>query len=239
VQRGRAAILGRVWARPGLSPKGKTGEIPPLKYHYVHQLKRETAGLGRWSSTAASPESMAVSRPSWMPVSTASMPGSRGLSTGRPLLGRTGNARIFKSRVGHSRRPAEIIEHMVGYARREAGRGGAAAFDRPDTCMGSWPAAEGRAEPWRRFPCPRSPHVPDAVPGGAFFSALPILNQGFGRGKTPEPSDARVKYNLLPVGKRDRSLPSYLPTSSAAPSSMNCLGDVARPRGKWSASASR
>ena len=43
----RAAIL-----RAGLSPK-ENREIPPLKYHYVHRLKRERPALAVVSSTAA------------------------------------------------------------------------------------------------------------------------------------------------------------------------------------------
>src|SRR6202011_5303948 len=39
----RAAILGGL-GRPGLSPK-ENREVPPLKYDYVHRLKREQPAL--------------------------------------------------------------------------------------------------------------------------------------------------------------------------------------------------
>ena len=163
----RAAILGGL-ARPGLSPK-ENREIPPLKYHYVHQLKRERPALPLVINGGFT-ESMAVR--------TQLDAGLDGVMLGRAAYHRPALLAELERAIFNPAweipQPAEIIEHMVGYAEREAGRG--VRLHSITRHMHGLMAGREGARAWRRFLSEVAAR-PDAVPE-ALFSALPILNQG-------------------------------------------------------------
>jgi tRNA-dihydrouridine synthase A len=163
----RAAILGGLAGR-GLSPK-ENREIPPLKYHYVHQLKRERPALalvingGFTDSTAVRAQLDA---------------GLDGVMLGRAAYHRPALLaeleRAMFNPAWDIPQPAEIIEQMVGYAEREARRG--VRLHSIARHMHGLMADREGARAWRRFLSEVAAR-PNAAPD-ALFSALPILNQG-------------------------------------------------------------
>ena len=163
----RAAILGGL-GRPGLSPK-ENREIPPLKYHYVHQLKRERPALpvvinGGFAESAAVREQLDA--------------GLDGVMLGRAAYHRPALLAELERAVFNPLwdipQPADIIEPMVEYARREAGRG--VRLHSIARHMHGLMAGRTGARAWRRFLSEVAAR-PDAAPE-ALFSALPMLNQG-------------------------------------------------------------
>ncbi len=163
----RAAILGGL-TRAGLSPK-ENREIPPLKYEYVHRLKRErpalpiviNGGLVEASSIRAQLRE-----------------GLDGVMLGRAAYH---NPRLLAELECELLDPAwrvpeprEIIERMVCYARTQV-RCGVRLHSVTRHMHGLMASREG-ARAWRRFLSEISVR-PDMAPE-ALFSALPILNQG-------------------------------------------------------------
>ncbi len=133
----RAAILG------GLSPK-ENREIPPLKYHHVHRLKRENPSLpivinGGFSDPAA--------------IRAQIDAGLDGVMIGRAayhrpaLLGELETALINPAWASPS--PRSVVESMVSYARR-AGDQGVRLHSVTRHMQGLLAGREG-ARAWRRF----------------------------------------------------------------------------------------
>jgi tRNA-dihydrouridine synthase A len=158
----RAAILG------GLSPK-ENREIPPLKYDYVHRLKRERPALtlllnGGLTDTAAVTPHLAA--------------GLDGAMIGRAayhrpaLLAELEQALIDPAWVVPE--PWQILERMVPYARTCASRG--IRLHSITRHMHGVMAGRVGARAWRRF-LSEVAAEPKATPE-TLFSALPILNQG-------------------------------------------------------------
>lgn len=158
----RAAILG------GLTPK-ENREIPPLKYDYVHRLKRERPNLpivinGGFGDSASVQDQLAR--------------GLDGVMLGRAAYHRPALlAELERDVVDPSWRapqPHEVIEQVVAYARgRVHERFRLHAVTRH--LHGLMAGREG-ARAWRRFLSDIAGR-PDAPPE-SLFSALPILNQG-------------------------------------------------------------
>ena len=158
----RSAILG------GLSPK-ENREIPPLKYDYVHQLKRERPELtvvlnGGLSQVAEIRGHVAA--------------GLDGVMLGRAayhrpaLLAELEQAMIDPEwRVPEAR---EIIERVVAYAKVCARRG--IRLHSITRHMHGLMAGREGARAWRRFLSEVAAR-PGAVPE-TLYSALPIVNQG-------------------------------------------------------------
>jgi tRNA-dihydrouridine synthase A len=163
----RAAILGGL-ARPGLTPK-ENREIPPLKYDYVHRLKRERATLpivingGFVESTS---------------ILAHLRDGLDGVMLGRAAYHRPALlAELERAVVNPAWRipePWEIIERMVPYAQTQAGRG--VRLHSVARHMHGLMAGREGARAWRRF-LSEVAGRPEAGPE-VLFSALPILNQG-------------------------------------------------------------
>jgi tRNA-dihydrouridine synthase A len=158
----RAAILG------GLSPK-ENREIPPLKYEYVHRLKRERPELkvilnGGLSQAAQAGDHVAA--------------GLDGVMLGRAvyhrpaLLGELEQALIDPAWAVPE--PREIIERVVAYAKICARRG--IRLHSITRHMHGLMAGREGARAWRRFLSEVAAR-PDAVPE-TLYSALPILNPG-------------------------------------------------------------
>jgi tRNA-dihydrouridine synthase A len=157
----RAAILG------GLSPK-ENREIPPLKYEYVHRLKRERPALpivinGGFGDLAAV-------KTQWA--------GGLGVMLGRAAYHRPALLAELECAVMNSAwripQPWEIIEPMVSYAQRQVPRG--LRLHSITRHMHGLMAGREGARAWRRFLAEIAGR-PDAAPE-TLFSALPILNHG-------------------------------------------------------------
>jgi tRNA-dihydrouridine synthase A len=155
----RAAILG------GLSPK-QNREIPPLQYDYVHRLKRERPALvlvlnGGLSDAAAARSHLGG--------------GLDGVMIGRAVYHRPGLLGELEQGVvdRHWRipNPEEIIECMVSYARRQAGRG--VRLHSITRHMHGLIAGRDGARAWRRFLSEIAAR-PDAK-AEMLHAALPIL----------------------------------------------------------------
>ncbi len=158
----RAAILG------GLSPK-ENREIPPLKYEYVHRLKRERPELtvilnGGLSQVAETRNHVAS--------------GLDGVMLGRAIYHRPALlAELHQAMIDPGRavpEPREIIERVVAYAKVCARRG--IRLHSITRHMHGLMAGREGARAWRRFLSEVAAR-PDAVPE-TLYSALPILNQG-------------------------------------------------------------
>jgi len=158
----RAAILG------GLSPK-ENREIPPLKYDYVHRLKRERPGLsivinGGFADLAS--------------IRAQLDGGLDGVMLGRAAYHRPALLAELESAVVNPAwrvpQPWEIIEHMVPYAQRQAPRG--SRLHSVTRHMHGVMAGREGARAWRRF-LSEIAGRPDAAPE-TLFSALSLLNQG-------------------------------------------------------------
>src|ERR1019366_5455031 len=157
----RAAILG------GLSPK-ENREIPPLKYEYVHRLKRERPALpivinGGFDDLAS--------------VRAELGKGLDGVMLGRAAYHRPALlAEIECALVNsawHGPQPWEIIEHMVSYAQKQVARG--LRLHSITRHMHGLMAGREGARAWRRFLSEIAAR-PESVPE-TLYSALPILNQ--------------------------------------------------------------
>lgn len=166
----RAAILG------GLSPK-ENREIPPLKYDYVHRLKRERPGLPIvLNGGLVDLPSMLVHCAPAAPAAGAT-PGGRldGVMVGRAayhrprLLAELETALIDPAWSAPN--AEEIIECMVAYARAQAA-GGVRLHSITRHMHGLVAGQEG-ARAWRRFLSDLAAR-PDAVPE-SLYSGLPIL----------------------------------------------------------------
>ena len=158
----RAAILG------GLSPK-ENREIPPLKYEYVHRLKRERPALpivinGGFDDLAS--------------VRAELGKGLDGVMLGRAAYHRPALlAEIECALVNsawHGPQPWEIIEHMVSYAQKQVARG--LRLHSITRHMHGLMAGREGARAWRRF-LSEIAGRPDAAPE-TLFSALSLLNHG-------------------------------------------------------------
>jgi tRNA-dihydrouridine synthase A len=157
----RAAILG------GLSPK-ENREIPPLKYDYVHRLKRErpelTVVLNGGLTEVAQVRGQAA--------------GLDGVMLGRAVYHRPALlAELEQALIDPSWRvpePPEIIERVVAYAKVCARRG--IRLHSITRHMHGLMAGRGGARAWRRFLSEVAAR-PEATPE-TLYSALPILNQG-------------------------------------------------------------
>jgi tRNA-dihydrouridine synthase A len=157
----RAAILG------GLSPK-ENREIPPLKYDYVHRLKRER------------PELTVVLNGGLTEVAQvrAQAAGLDGVMLGRAVYHRPALlAELERALIDPSWRvpePPEIIERVVAYAKVCARRG--IRLHSITRHMHGLMAGREGARAWRRFLSEVAAR-PEATPE-TLYSALPILNQG-------------------------------------------------------------
>ena len=158
----RAAILG------GLSPK-ENREIPPLKYDYVHRLKRERPALtlvlnGGLSQVAEIHGHVAA--------------GLDGAMIGRAAYHRPALlAELEQSLIDPAwvvPEPPEIIERVISYAKVCARRG--IRLHSITRHMHGLMAGREGARAWRRFLSEVAARA-DAVPE-TLYSALPILNQG-------------------------------------------------------------
>jgi tRNA-dihydrouridine synthase A len=158
----RAALLS------GLSPK-ENREIPPLKYHYVHQLKKERPELililnGGLSQVAAIRPHVAQ--------------GLDGVMLGRAVYHRPALlAELEQALVDPEWRvpePREIIDRVVAYAKVCARRG--IRLHSITRHMHGLMAGREGARAWRRFLSEVAAR-PDAVPE-TLYSALPILDPG-------------------------------------------------------------
>jgi tRNA-dihydrouridine synthase A len=151
-----------------LSPK-ENREIPPLKYDYVHRLKRERPGLtivlnGGVPDCAAAAGQLAA--------------GLDGVMLGRAAYHRPAVlAEIERAVIDPAWRipePWQIIERLVPYARAQVRRG-VRLHSITRHLHGLMAGREG-ARAWRRF-LSEIAGRPDMVPE-CLFSALPLLNRG-------------------------------------------------------------
>jgi|SRR5450631_1574497 tRNA-dihydrouridine synthase A len=158
----RAAILG------GFSPK-ENREIPPLKYQYVHRLKRQHPALpivinGGFDNLAS--------------VRAELGKGLDGVMLGRAAYHRPALLAELECAVVNSAwyipQPWEIIEQMVSYARRQVPRG--LRLHSITRHMHGLMAGREGARAWRRF-LSEIAGRPDAAPE-TLFSALSVLNHG-------------------------------------------------------------
>jgi tRNA-dihydrouridine synthase A len=158
----RVAILG------GLSPK-ENREIPPLKYEYVHRLKRERPELkvilnGGLSQAAEAGGHVAA--------------GVDGVMLGRAVYHRPALlAELEQALIDPAWQvpePREIIERVVAYAKICARRG--IRLHSITRHMHGLMAGREGARAWRRFLSEVAAR-PEAVPE-TLYSALPILNPG-------------------------------------------------------------
>ncbi|MGO9996086.1 MAG: tRNA dihydrouridine(20/20a) synthase DusA [Steroidobacteraceae bacterium] len=157
----RAAILG------GLSPK-ENREIPPLKYEYVHRLKRERPALPIVINGGL--DDLASIR--------AELGKGLGVMLGRAAYHRPALLAELECAVVNSAwripEPWEIIEQMVSYAQREVPCG--VRLHSITRHMHGLMAGREGARAWRRF-LSEIAGRPDAAPE-TLFSALSLLNQG-------------------------------------------------------------
>ncbi len=157
----RAAILG------GLSPK-ENREIPPLKYEYVHRLKRERPALPIVINGGL--DDLASIR--------AELAKGLGVMLGRAAYHRPALLAELECAVVNSAwripEPWEIIEQMVSYAQREVPCG--VRLHSITRHMHGLMAGREGARAWRRF-LSEIAGRPDAAPE-TLFSALSLLNHG-------------------------------------------------------------
>jgi tRNA-dihydrouridine synthase A len=158
----RAAILG------GMSPKDNR-EIPPLRYEYVHRLKRErpslaiviNGGLGDCESVRAQLNG-----------------GLDGVMLGRAVYHRPALLSELETAVinpaWRTPQPREVLELLVPYARRQAARG--LRLHAVTRHMHGLMAGREGARAWRRFLSEIS--CRPEMPPEALYTALPLLNLG-------------------------------------------------------------
>ncbi len=158
----RAAIL------QGLSPK-ENREIPPLKYDYVHRLKRERPGLAIVLNGGV---------PDCAAVAGQLAAGLDGVMLGRAAYHRPAVlAEIEQAVIDPAWRipePWQIIERLVPYARAQVRRG-VRLHSITRHLHGLMAGREG-ARAWRRF-LSEIAGRPDMAPE-CLFSALALLNRG-------------------------------------------------------------
>jgi len=158
----RAAMLG------GLTPK-ENREVPPLKYDYVHRLKRERPALRVVLNGGMADPGAILGHLS---------AGLDGVMLGRAAYHRPALlAELEQSVVDPSWRvpqPWQIIERIVPYARAQV-RQGVRLHSITRHMHGLITGREG-ARAWRRF-LSEVASRPDAQPE-ALLSMLPLLNQG-------------------------------------------------------------
>jgi tRNA-dihydrouridine synthase A len=153
--------------RPGLTPK-ENREIPPLKYHYVHQLKRERPDLP-----------VVINGGFVDPLAVCAQldAGLDGVMLGRAAYHRPALLAELERAVFDTAwcapRPAEIIDRMIAYAEIEAARG--VRLHSIARHMHGLMAGREGARAWRRFLSEVAAR-PDARPE-TLLSALPILKQ--------------------------------------------------------------
>jgi tRNA-dihydrouridine synthase A len=161
-------VHARVALLDGLSPK-QNREIPPLKYEYVHRLKRERPDLtvilnGGLADGAAVGAQLAA--------------GIDGVMLGRAayhrpaLIGELERALLNPEWAVPQ--PWQIVERLMPYAKRCAQRG--IRLHSITRHMHGVMAGREGARTWRRF-LSEVAAQPDAAPE-TLFSALPLLNPG-------------------------------------------------------------
>jgi tRNA-dihydrouridine synthase A len=167
----RAALLG------GLSPK-ENREIPPLRYDYVHRLKRErpalaivlNGGLGDVASVLRQ-----LDDPSSVSGDSLDCGRLDGVMLGRAAYQRPRLiAELERAMINPAWRipePAEIIEQMVAYAREQARLG--VRLHAISRHMHGLIVGQNGARAWRRFLSEVAAR-PDAAPE-TLYAALPIL----------------------------------------------------------------
>jgi tRNA-dihydrouridine synthase A len=157
----RAAILG------GLSPK-QNREIPPLKYDFVHRLKRERPELNVILNGGLTDGAL---------IATQAQ-GLDGVMVGRAAYHRPALLAELEQRLIDPAwcvpEPWEIVERIVPYAKACAQRG--MRLHSITRHMHGVMAGREGARAWRRFLSEVAAR-PEAAPE-ALFSALPILRQG-------------------------------------------------------------
>jgi tRNA-dihydrouridine synthase A len=157
----RAAIL------DGLSPK-QNREIPPLKYDFVHRLKRERPALTLILNGGLSDGTLIATQAA----------GLDGVMLGRAAYHRPALlAELEQSLIDPAWRvpePWQIVERIVPYAKACAQRG--MRLHSITRHMHGVMAGREGARAWRRFLSEVAAR-PEAAPE-ALFSALPILKQG-------------------------------------------------------------
>jgi tRNA-dihydrouridine synthase A len=157
----RAAILG------GLSPK-QNREIPPLKYDFVHRLKRERPELSLVLNGGLSDGALIAAQGA----------GLDGVMVGRAAYHRPALLAELEQRLIDPAwcvpEPWQIVERIVPYAKACAQRG--MRLHSITRHMHGVMAGREGARAWRRFLSEVAAR-PDAAPE-ALFSALPILRQG-------------------------------------------------------------
>ncbi len=158
----RSAILG------GLTPK-ENREIPPLKYAYVHRLKRERPQLALVLNGGVAESGAAVG---------LLAAGLDGVMLGRAAYHRPAIlAELEQALIDPAWRipqPWQIIERIMPYARAQARQG--VPLHSITRHMHGLMAGRPGARAWRRFlseVAARPGTLPEAL-----FSALPLLNQG-------------------------------------------------------------
>jgi tRNA-dihydrouridine synthase A len=158
----RAAILA------GLSPK-QNREIPPLKYDYVHRLKRERPELTILINGGLADAGT---------VATQLDQGLDGAMLGRAVYHRPALLAELERRIMDPLwvvpEPWQILERMVPYARACAQRG--MRLHSITRHMHGLMAGREGARAWRRFLSDVAMR-PDAT-ADTLFSALPIVQQG-------------------------------------------------------------
>jgi tRNA-dihydrouridine synthase A len=151
-----------------LTPK-ENREIPPLKYGYVHRLKRERPRLpivlnGGMADCGA--------------IAAALAAGLDGVMLGRAAYHRPALLAELERAVVNPAwsipQPWQIIERVVPYARAQLKQG--VRLHSITRHMHGLMAGREGARAWRRFLSEVAAR-PDATPE-TLFSALPILNQG-------------------------------------------------------------
>ena len=168
----RAAILG------GLSPK-ENREIPPLCYDYVYRQKR-----ARPSTTIILNGGIVDAAA----VRTHLAEGVDGVMLGRAAYHRPGLLALLETEFADPEwvapTPEEVIDRMVGYARREAGNG--TRLHSITRHMHGLLAGGDGARAWRRF-LGEIASQPDAE-AGILRAALPLVAGRAAHGR-------QVKYN--------------------------------------------
>jgi tRNA-dihydrouridine synthase A len=164
----RAAILG------GLTPK-ENREIPPLKYDYVHRLKRERPGLAVVLNGGLGDVPSILAQCTAASGTAAARAGLDGIMVGRAAYHRPRILAELETALidpgWHAPDPEEVIERMVCYARGQIGAG-VRLHSITRHMQGLISGQEG-ARAWRRFLSDlamRQEADPDAL-----FAGLPIL----------------------------------------------------------------
>jgi tRNA-dihydrouridine synthase A len=164
----RKAVLG------GLSPK-QNREIPPLKYDYVHRLKRELPDLAIVLNGGLTDAGSAAAHLAPGGGACAAGEGLDGIMLGRAAYHRPALLAELETAIAdpawRTPDPAQIIERMVRYAQRQIARG--VRLQSISRHMHGLVAGREGARAWRRFLSEVATR-PDAR-AETLYSALPIL----------------------------------------------------------------